>query len=474
MRSLGTFTHKRMPIFEILSLAHAGLFDYAREFQRVFTPSRAWQSTIIRRILQRNMSGVLVFRTMRPSRKRGKYQIIDGICRTTSIKSFFDGHLKTEKGLTIRFNGQEYAVGNMTWQEVGEQVGKEFINAVMKSCIGVDEFPVEMTDAEAAQLFRDLNAGNPLTHQEKRQAMLGNVSEWVRSCARTGDEYELHPLFNETLPLGMALKRKRMNYDEVMAHCLQYTIDHQAKKSAGIYARYVDRAVLDELYRGAFQLPASLDILEKHGHYTRMVFEHVRQIILAAPHPRMHTKTEPQIVQLFLLILQFRRKYGEKITFNYPVLAKALWNAFGYLTTKAHYPRKVIRDHSNKTPYVYLLARVSPAELRKKFTLILDQLPSKPEKFGVLIRETKTFSRADICRKCDAQGGLCAGCGTVINESTAQGDHIIPVDDGGATIYSNLQALCQPCNGSKGKKSMKAWKAWKRTHQEERISARMR
>lgn len=46
----------------------------------------------------------------------------------------------------------------------------------------------------------------------------------------------------------------------------------------------------------------------------------------------------------------------------------------------------------------------------------------------------------------------CQGCGLGRTETSLQLDHIIPLAKGGSNDLSNLQTLCQACNGSKGAK----------------------
>lgn len=46
----------------------------------------------------------------------------------------------------------------------------------------------------------------------------------------------------------------------------------------------------------------------------------------------------------------------------------------------------------------------------------------------------------------------CRACGCSHNETALQVDHIIPLARGGSNDMSNLQTLCQSCNGSKGAK----------------------
>lgn len=51
----------------------------------------------------------------------------------------------------------------------------------------------------------------------------------------------------------------------------------------------------------------------------------------------------------------------------------------------------------------------------------------------------------------ERQDGDCALCGESLG-TTWEIDHIVPLDKGGETVPSNLQALCQACN--KGKWTM--------------------
>jgi 5-methylcytosine-specific restriction endonuclease McrA len=46
----------------------------------------------------------------------------------------------------------------------------------------------------------------------------------------------------------------------------------------------------------------------------------------------------------------------------------------------------------------------------------------------------------------------CQGCGRGRTETVLQVDHIIPLAKGGSNDLSNLQTLCQTCNGRKGAK----------------------
>lgn len=49
-----------------------------------------------------------------------------------------------------------------------------------------------------------------------------------------------------------------------------------------------------------------------------------------------------------------------------------------------------------------------------------------------------------------AFGCRCVMCGTPMEYSEVQKDHIIPIYQGGSDGIENLQPLCRPCNTSKG------------------------
>lgn len=61
----------------------------------------------------------------------------------------------------------------------------------------------------------------------------------------------------------------------------------------------------------------------------------------------------------------------------------------------------------------------------------------------------RSFTEAQKRRAYERQNGICPCCGKHFEYSEMQGDHIIPWSQGGRTIDSNLQMLCQQCNNDK-------------------------
>lgn len=70
------------------------------------------------------------------------------------------------------------------------------------------------------------------------------------------------------------------------------------------------------------------------------------------------------------------------------------------------------------------------------------------------MNDIRTFTEAQKRRAYERQGHKCPCCvkngiDTEYAYNEMQGDHIIPRSQGGRTIDSNLQMLCQKCNNDK-------------------------
>lgn len=61
----------------------------------------------------------------------------------------------------------------------------------------------------------------------------------------------------------------------------------------------------------------------------------------------------------------------------------------------------------------------------------------------------RAFSEAQKRRAYTKQNGICPMCGKHYEYDEMHGDHIIPWSQGGKTVDSNLQMLCQMCNNDK-------------------------
>ncbi len=56
-------------------------------------------------------------------------------------------------------------------------------------------------------------------------------------------------------------------------------------------------------------------------------------------------------------------------------------------------------------------------------------------------------------------GGRCTGCRKPLTRETATFDHIVPLAKGGVTEVTNLQPLCEYCNGAKADQAVEVVEA---------------
>ena len=102
-------------------------------------------------------------------------------------------------------------------------------------------------------------------------------------------------------------------------------------------------------------------------------------------------------------------------------------------------------------------AKDHPEEMRARS---IERYRRDPEKGKVKVAKRRAVKLAyegphytvdDVKTLLDAQGGLCAYCGTVLDASRHV-DHVVPLSRGGGNGPDNIALSCPRCNSSKGGK----------------------
>ena len=185
---------------------------------RAYQRGAAWRSRKIARfiqcILERGIGSIPLvvlrekkFTEPKSSTNVFEYEVVDGQQRLLAMFDFFYA-LDTSR---VRLPaGTIYTDAKGSAIELGGFSGKRFskkytriFEAIRGQEIHVMLVPSDMPDQEVAEYFTDLNAGEPMTAQELRNAIQTDFAEYIRETARFENH---HPLFTQ---FKTANKKKR-------------------------------------------------------------------------------------------------------------------------------------------------------------------------------------------------------------------------------------------------------------------------
>lgn len=423
---------------KLIELAHLGRLVLQPDFQREYVAREKWARNYIGSIFQRSMNSTIHLRAM----KDGTFQVIDGLQRITTLLKFYKGEVKTPDyhgtDIPVYFENGVVRLKPSTLQAIqkladGDIITKRFMDFEVTAIV----YDESMTDDEASEVFWTLNDNNDLTPQEKRNGILGVVSEYVREVSRVGVKYAKLPV----LDFVAAKSNDRMNIDEMVARAVQYEVWNQTEKT-GIYTSYANAENLDELYR-SLKYRNNKDAFKPIAKEVERRFDFVRKIVEASGAPALHTKTPSKVLTLYQLTYALEEKYGKTFKVDYEDFAQNLWvqmTILGDTAIQGVFDRK-------KTEFTGLLGLYSPDEVARKLALILGMIGD----VGITKKDPRRLFSLDekYCRWID-QKCKCAVTGEELPFDKAIGGHIIPHGKGGETTYDNLVILSYKINSDMG------------------------
>lgn len=422
----------------LIDLALIGKLTLQPDFQREYVAKEKWARGYIGSILQRSMNSVIHLRKM----KDGTYQVIDGLQRITTLVKFFKSEFKTPdyhgQPIPLYFEKGVVQLKPSTLQEIQKLSSGDAITSRFKDFqVAAIVYDESMTDDEASEVFWTLNDNNDLKPQEKRNGILGVVSEYVREVSRLGNKFSKLPV----LGVVSVESNGRMNLDEMVARAVQYEVWHQTKKEGILYG-YADSANLDDLYK-------SIEYRNDSKAFAPIVkeverrFELVRRIVEASGAPKLHTKNTSKVLSLYQLTYGLEEKFGKSFKIDYEDFAQNLWTQLSILNDSSVmgvFNRK-------KTEYAELVGLYSPDEVARKLALVLGMIGD----IGITVKDVRrSFSPDDKYRRWLDQEQKCALTGEELTFDKAIGGHIIPHSKGGKTTYDNLVILSYNSNAKMG------------------------
>ncbi len=353
------------------------------------------------------------------------HEVVDGQQRLRTIWKFYK---------------DEFALGDVSEDlPHGNLAGKRYsdFNHDTKDELNNIELVVveirDATDEEVRDLFLRLQEGESLTPAEKRNAMLGNMRDFVSDLAE-------HPVFKV-----VSKKNKRNLYDDWIAHvvCLEISGGSSDIKAEDLRKMYEGRRKFDKDSKEAKKIKGVLNYFKKS-------FDEET--------PEMDIKWG--FVDYYFLISSLMDDY---ILINKEKEFGEFYIGFESNRRDADDPSVLIKeplDGSNQDDWNMDLYRYIEAFTRsggtKKSIEVRHEVYIKKALIDIpnLIPKDKRRSfdqnqRIVIWRRDQKQ---CKDCGKQIEFKEMHADHVKPHSKGGQTTIENGQALCGECNLKKGNK----------------------
>ena len=342
-----------------------------------------------------------------------KYEVIDGQQRLRAIWQFCQGGFPLSSECDP-VRGHE--VAGKQFSELPNDLVDEFQSYELSFVILEDA-----TEEEVEEMFTRLNNGETLTAAEKRNAMSGNMKDFVK-------ELTFHPFFGK-----VAFKNSRYAFDQVCAQmtCLELAgapTDTKAKDLKKMYEDYVR--------------------FQKNGPVARKI-KRVLNFLDTAFIEKTPELRRQNVVSLFLLVSELMEKYaigGKEAT---------LRDWFIQFEKERREEQEKPEDEREpdwiryQETVIQAVDSKASIEFRHKM-LMTSFLLYYPELEPLDAQRAFTDEqRVTMFRK---YNGICQRCGKEIKWDEFNADHIVPFSKGGKTTIANGQLLCASCNITKGMK----------------------
>ena len=347
-----------------------------------------------------------------------EHEVIDGQQRLKAIWGFYNNN---------------YSLGEVSKDlQIGDFSGKRYkdLPSDVQDNLALYELSIviieESTEMEITDLFLRLQEGVPLNSPEKRNAMLGDMRDFIASLTT-------HKVF-KVVPVA----DKRYRYADWLAHvvCLEL-----AKGATDIKAKN-----LAELYQNHKTFNTNSKAAKNVTKILNFIFSAFDEVV-----PELSVQWG--FIDFYLLISLLIREYVLK---DKNQEFAGFYVGFEQERRGVEDPAELIEQNDDwaKDLYNYIEA-FKAGGVRKNIEIRNEVYTHK------LFREIISLETKDPRRAFDASqktviwrrdNGECKLCNCKVEFNNMHADHIIPHSKGGKTTTENGQTLCASCNLKKGSK----------------------
>ena len=422
-----------------------------REYQRLKIKSTEWKQIIVWDYLNGGpVGGEIIVRVINKD-DYNEFEIIDGQQRIGAFIEYMEG------GFPVVIDDEEYFASDL---QKKKPILYEELENLRFSC----KWYENITLKDCTHIFKKVNDGDEISHQEWRNSTFGAYSRYVRECSYWGDYVPVHNMFKlvqinkiDTLPNFPTLKiadrrMKQMQWFSELIYLEENGFRNgitQNKHTDWVedmdpYEEKYDSKIADKLLKYAWQ------ILQAYG----------------APFHGKSASKCPSPMKLHIQTLFYHELIKESNqgieSINHFVTGwekvEKRWNS-----TSENAPwRKETEEEKIDKPMGqfadYFHGKNSNAI--KTIMKVLDkEVERDPNQFGLIELDRKRlFDLSDVIKKWEEQGERCSETGERLDINDIVGDHIIPhskgIKAGGTTTYNNLRVISKHLNLKRGNASI--------------------
>ena len=432
-----------------------------RAYQREKVSTRKWQQELMLTILINTYAGIpeIHIRVIEIEDGEYRYELIDGQQRMRAIMDFLNGDYVLPEGLVV--DGCDLSGMNaQDLQDTYPKVYQRILNYRI-SC----KWYEDLTDQETAFLFiKVLNNVNDMKPQELRNAVLGFYSDYIRDTARGDKTRKLdpHPLFERYTKTIKGEEKEylthfsskftlggRMEVDEWLSSLVFFIMNgwkngitqdkhydwvESIQSPNGVYAsKFKDAKRIDSV------LNFAMDLMQSTPDQFKV---------------RLNPMTSLMMV---VYALELENRGYKVIPEKFSPAFFDTYTRWSDTSTKLYVDHTTVNGHQLKE-FSDLFGGKNANAIGTIFKVLDMDWKGRETEVGMIeLDPRETFSRKDILRKWQEQGGKCFYTGNPIDENNLAGDHFIPrsrgVALGGVTEYSNLVVCTKGLNLRKGNMS---------------------
>lgn len=346
-------------------------------------------------------------------RSNDKFDVIDGQQRIRAIWAFYNNEFALAKDAE---DVDGIVISNKKYNELPIEITTK-IDSYTLDFVVLDN----QNEDEIREMFLRLQNGTSLKAQEKRNAMPGNMRNFVKLVAN-------HNFFTK-----VNFANSRFTHDLIAAQFCLLAINKRICniKDKDLNNMYIEQATFNEHSQEAKSIFKVLDYLND-------------MFPSKAPELKRYS-----VISLFLLIMEMMPNYDirsrEKDIFNWFIAFEQNRAIDEQKEPENQDPKLVIyheRVSNSSDTYDSLLYRHN--FLKESLLSAITDLPQKDTK-----RIFDEAQRQVIFRK---YSGICQVCGKACEWNNWEADHITPWSKGGKTVVENGQVLCPTCNSQKSDK----------------------